>query len=152
MNNQNHDNQNQEKTVKWCKGFICFYIIKMSLCSLIQTLSVIRCADSLFPIDYFPSPFSSFWGDLGDALAMPRESLTPSKFAACGRPRGPHPAVDIAGLCLISKNCTLSWLRPEKAYQKSKVARMFVKKKKRESAKIRAYFEARLTSLPNTQK
>ncbi len=28
----------------------------------------------------------------------------------------------------------------------------FVKKKKRESAKIRAYFEARLTSLPNTSK
>ena len=83
---------------------------------------------------------------------MPRESLTPSKFAACGRPRGPHPAVDIAGLSLISKNCTLSWLRLEKAYQKSKVVLKLVNKNERESAKIRAYFEARLTLLPNTQK
>ena len=49
-------------------------------------------------------------------------------------------------------HCTLGKPRPKKAYQKSKVARKFVKKKKRESAKIRAYFEARLTLLPNTLK
>ena len=50
------------------------------------------------------------------------------------------------------KNCTLVWLQPEKAYQKSKVTRKFVNKNERESAKIRAYFEARLTLLPNTPK
>ena len=53
---------------------------------------------------------------------------------------------------LLKSHCTLVWLRPEKAYQKSKVTKKFVKKKERESAKIRAYFETRLTLLPNTQK
>ena len=53
---------------------------------------------------------------------------------------------------LLKSHCTLVCLRPEKAYQKSKVVMKFVKKKERESAKIRAYFEARLTLLPNTPK
>ena len=53
---------------------------------------------------------------------------------------------------LLESHCTLVRLRPEKAYQKSKVVTKLVKKKERESAKIRAYFEARLTSLPNTAK
>ena len=46
---------------------------------------------------------NSFEGIVGDALAMPRESLTPSTFAACGRPRGPHPAVGIAGFGMYQK-------------------------------------------------
>ena len=48
--------------------FICFSIIKVSLCSLIQTLSVIRCADSLFSIEELLSILCTVGAILREAI------------------------------------------------------------------------------------